>query len=188
MVELKAKKTLGKGEEAYIPIKQLIVTLRWTMNVDLDLMAFFKAKDGRTGGVFSDNYPGGSLGSLNDFPFIQLSGDEGVGDKGGENEEILRIARLDDLAEIYICTINYSAAISKTPSSFSKYDGGVIVLDDKGESIAVPLNSPEQGDVAVIAKIDNTSFLGARLINENRIVDLDTFAKVVPGSDQILNP
>jgi tellurite resistance protein TerA len=188
MVELKAKKTLDKGEGAYIPVKQLMVTLRWTMNIDLDLMAFYKAKDGRTGGVFSDNYPGGTLGELNSFPYIQLSGDEGVGGKGGDNEEILRIARLDDMNEVYICTINYDDAIKKVSSSFSNYDGGVIVLDDKGESVAVPLNSTEKGHVAIIAKIDNSSFIGARLINENKIIDLETFLKDVPGADQILNP
>ena len=50
--------------------------------------------------MFSDNYPGGTLGNLNGFPFIQLSGDAGVGAKGGDNEETLRIAKLDDLAEV----------------------------------------------------------------------------------------
>jgi len=46
-------------------------------------MAFYKTKDGRTGGVYSDNYAGGSLGDLNGFPYIELSGDEGVGAAGG---------------------------------------------------------------------------------------------------------
>jgi tellurite resistance protein TerA len=188
MVELKAKVTLNKsGEEAYISLKQLMVTLRWSMDVDLDLMAFYKAKDGRTGGVFSDNYPGGTLGNLNGFPFIQLSGDAGVGAKGGDNEETLRIAKLDDLAEVYICTLNYTDAIENRQSSFSSYDGGVIVLDDKGESIAVPLNSSDKGHVAIIAKIDNTGMMGAKLINQNKIVDLATFVGTVPGADQIAN-
>jgi tellurite resistance protein TerA len=186
MVELKAKVTLkNSGEEAYISLKQLMVTLRWTMNIDLDLMAFYKAKDGRTGGVFSDNYPGGSLGSLNGFPFIQLSGDAGLGGAGGDNEETIRIAKLDDMAEVYICTINYDDAIKNVASSFSNYDGGVIVLDDKGESVAVPLNSPDKGHVAIIVKIDNTSPMGAKLINQNKVVDLGTFASTIPGADQI---
>ena len=76
--------------------KQLKVSLIWTSAVDLDLMAFYKTKDGRTGGVYSNNYAGGSLGDLNQFPFIQLAGDEGVGALGGDNREDLRIANLDD--------------------------------------------------------------------------------------------
>jgi uncharacterized protein involved in tellurium resistance len=101
MVEIKAKVTLKKkGEEAYLSVKQLMVSLKWSANVDLDLMAFYKSKDNQVGGVFSDNYAGGSMGNLNSFPYIQLSGDAGVGATGGENEEILRITKLDDMAQI----------------------------------------------------------------------------------------
>lgn len=183
MADLKAKVTLKKkGEEAYVSVKQLMVTLKWTASVDLDLMAFYKTKDGKDGGVFSDNYPGGSLGSLNEFPFIQLSGDEGVGATGGDNEEVLRVTKLDDIAELYICTLNYTDASQKKDTSFSAYDGGITVIDDKGESIAVPLDSSEKGQVAIIAKIDNTGAMGAKLINENKIVDLGTFVSSVPGA------
>jgi len=188
MADLKAKITLtDKGSEAFISVKQLMVTLKWSANIDLDLMAFYKAKDGKTGAVFSDNYPGGYMGSLNVFPFIQLSGDAGVGAKGGDNEEVLRITKLDDTAELYIVTINYTDAIDKKDVAFNAYDGGIVIMDDKGESIAVPLNSSDKGHIAVIAKIDNTSPMGAKLINENRIMDLDTFEKAIPGSQMLLN-
>ena len=77
-----------KGASANLgAFKQLKVSLIWTSAVDLDLMAFYKTKDGRTGGVYSDNYAGGSLGDLNAFPFLQLSGDEGVGATGGANQD-----------------------------------------------------------------------------------------------------
>lgn len=188
MAELKAKVTLKtKGEEAYVSVKQLMVTLKWTAAVDLDLMAFYKTKDGRTGGVFSDNYPGGSMGSLNAFPFIQLSGDEGVGAKGGENEETLRIIKLDDMTEVYICTLNYTDASQKKDMSFNAYDGGVVVMDDKGESVAVPLNSTDRGHVAVIAKIDNTSPMGAKLINMNNVMDLTGFVSTIPGANLLVS-
>ncbi len=183
MVDLKAKVVLKtKGEEAHISVKQLMVTLKWTKDVDLDLMAFYKAKDGSTGAVFSDNYPGGTMGSLNSFPYIQLSGDAGVGAVGGDNEEALRITKLDDLAELYICTLNYTDASQKKESSFSEYDGGVVVTDDKGESVAVHLDSTDKGYIAIIAKIDNSSPIGAKMINENRIIDLATFAETIPGA------
>jgi uncharacterized protein involved in tellurium resistance len=188
MAELKAKLTLKKkGESAYISIKQLMVTLKWTANVDLDLMAFYRTKDNTTGAVFSDNYPGGTLGSLNDFPFIALSGDEGVGAKGGDNEEVLRITRLDHISEVYICTLNYTDASQNINSSFSSYDGGVVVMDDKGESIAIPLNSPEKGSVALIAKIDNTNPMGPRLINENKIMDLAGFVQNIPSANLLID-
>ena len=184
MAELKKKVTLkATGEEAYVSIKQLLISLKWSTAVDLDLVAFYKAKDGRTGGVFSDNYSGGSLGSLNSFPFIQLSGDAGVGAKGGENEEVVRITKLDDMLEVYICTLNYTDASEKKDVSFDAYDGNVTVMDDKGESIMIPLSAKEKGHVAIIARIDNSSPMGAKLINENRIVDLGTFIGTIPGAN-----
>ena len=187
MATLKPKVTLKtKGQEAYVSIKQLMVTLKWTAAVDLDLMAFYKAKDGRVGGVFSDNYAGGSLGALNAFPFIQLSGDEGVGATGGANEESLRITKLDDLAEVYLCTINFTDASQNQDSKFSKYDAQVTVVDDKGENVAVSLDSAVSGTVAVIAKIDNAGFMGAKFINENRILNMAEFQSTIPGA-KLLN-
>lgn len=187
MVELKAKIVLKKkGEAAYISLKQLVVTLKWTAEVDLDLMAFYQTKDGKKGGVFSDNYPNGNLGSLNQFPYIQLSGDEGIGATGGDNQEVLKVSQLDDLATLYICTINYTDASKHQNSSFSEYDGGITVMDEKGESIAVSLDSTTQGQVAVIAKIDNSNPMGPQLINENKIIDLRTFVNSIPGADLVV--
>ncbi len=56
-------------------------------------------------------------------------------------------------------------------------------MDEKGQTIEVPLNSPNRGHVAVIAKIDNTSPLGAKLINMNDIMDLPDFVGTVPGAE-----
>ncbi|MDY0091348.1 MAG: stress response protein [Candidatus Vecturithrix sp.] len=191
MATLKRKVTLTtKDEEAYVSVKQLMVSLKWTAAVDLDLMAFYKTKDGRTGGVFSDNYPGGDLGSLNSFPFIELSGDEGFDDNKestSENEEIIRITKLDDMAELYIVTINYDDAVDNKSSTFSNYDGSVTVTNDKGDAVEVLLNSRDKGHVAVICKIDNTSPMGAKLINKNDIMDLAKFAEAIPGAHLIVN-
>ncbi|MFX0132598.1 MAG: stress response protein [Candidatus Hodarchaeota archaeon] len=187
MAELRRKITLEKkGEEAYVSVKQLMVSLKWTADVDLDLMAFYRTKDGQVGGVFSDNYPGGTLGSLNTFPFIELSGDEGVGATGGDNEEVLRITKLDHLAELFIVTLNYTDAVEKRQSTFSDYDGSVNVMNDKGETVEVLLNSTDRGQVAVICKIDNSSPMGAKLINMNNIMDLGDFLGTVPGANLLV--
>lgn len=186
MATLKPKVTLKtKGQEAYVSVKQLMVTLQWTASVDLDLMAFYKTKDGRMGGIFSDNYAGGDMGSLNTFPFIQLSADAGVGATGGQNEEVIRITQLDDMAEVYICTINFTDASQGQESRFSKYDAQVTVVDDKGENVSVPLDSSQSGVVAVIAKIDNSGFMGAKLVNENRIMSMAEFQANIPGANQL---
>ncbi|MEM7018262.1 MAG: stress response protein [Pseudomonadota bacterium] len=172
-----------KGEEAYIALKQLVVKLKWKAAVDLDLMAFYKAKDGRTGGVYSANYAGGSQGDLNAFPYIQLSGDEGVGAQGGQSEEAIRISQLEEMETIYICALNFTDASGNQPSTFSQYDGVVELLDDQGKTVTVPLDASEAGTVAVIAKLDCSNFMGPRLINENRIINLNEFMAEMPGAD-----
>jgi len=183
MVDLKPKIILKKkGEEAFIALKQLMVKLQWTAGVDLDLMAFYQTKEGKVGAVFSNNYAGGSMGNLNSFPYIQLSGDAGVGATGGNNEETLRITKLDDLAQLYICTINFTFAKTKQNTAFNRYDARVLIVDDTGEAIAVPLDSETPGTVAIIAKIDNTGFMGPRLINENYVLDLPSFQETIPGA------
>jgi uncharacterized protein involved in tellurium resistance len=183
MAEIKAKVVLKqKGDEAFVPIKQLMVQLKWTKGVDLDLMAFYKSKDGQEGGVFSDQYPGGNRGDLNAFPFIQLDQDAGVGATGGENEETVRITKLDDISEVYLCALNYTDASAGKEVSFAEYDGHVMVIDDSGESFGVPLDSPDKGHVVVIAKLDNSSPMGAKLVNENSVMSLSDFFNNVPGA------
>ncbi len=186
MTELKKKVTLkAKGEEAYVSIKQLLISLKWSTAVDLDLVAFYKAKDGRVGGVFSDNYSGGSLGNLNSFPFVQLSGDAGVGAKGGESEETLRVTKLDELAELWICALNFTEAVAGRNTPFSGYNALVQLVDDKGEGVEAPLSSSEKGTVAIICLIDNKSPMGAKMVSHNRVVDMETFQREVPGATDL---
>jgi uncharacterized protein involved in tellurium resistance len=187
MSQLKQKLTLKtKGEHAPIAINQLQVVLQWHASVDLDLMAFFRTKNGQVGGVFSSNYPGGDLGSLTRFPFIQLSADAGVdAQEEGDNQEVLVIAQLDDLAEVYICTLNYTDAAAKRDSCFADYDGNVIVNDNHGHSVTIPLNATQKGQVAVIARIDHSGDSGngeAILRNENVVLDLGQFFQTIPGA------
>ncbi|MBF0538181.1 MAG: stress response protein, partial [Nitrospirae bacterium] len=103
-----------------------------------------------------------------------------------DKQEALRIAKLDDMAELYIITLNYTDASKKIDSAFNKYDGGIVITDDKGESFSVRLDSPEKGTVALIAKIDNTGAMGPKLINENRIMSLDTFVSTIPAGNLLI--
>ncbi|MBF0225101.1 MAG: stress response protein [Desulfobacterales bacterium] len=172
-----AKATIGS-------FKQLKVSLIWTSPVDLDLMAFYKTKDGKTGGIFSDNYAGGTLGDLNQFPYMQLSGDEGVGGGTGEKSEELRIIRLDDFEEVYICALNFTDATSGSNKVFADYDAKVKVMTDKGEDHTVTLDSKKSGSVAVICKLKG-GFIGTDLINDSEVMTFESFNKNVPGASNL---
>lgn len=174
-----------KGSDATIgAFKQLKVSLIWQSAVDLDLMAFYKTKDGRTGGVYSDNYSGGSLGDLNQFPFMQLSGDEGVGAVGGDNREELRITNLDEIEELNIVAINFTDASSSTDKVFADYDAVVEVMTDTGDNHTVALDSRQSGSVAVLCKFKN-EFLGASLVNNSEVLKFDQFRSSIPGASAL---
>ncbi|MBT9146853.1 MAG: hypothetical protein DDT32_00600 [Syntrophomonadaceae bacterium] len=174
-----------KGDKAVIgDSKQLKVSLVWTSAIDLDLMAFYKTKDGRVGGIYSDNYAGGSLGDLNRFPFMQLSGDEGVGDVGEDNREELRITKPDDFEELYIVALNFTAASSGSDKVFANYDARVEVVTDKGDSHSVALDSRQSGSVAVLCKF-TSDFLGISLVNNSDVMAFENFKSVVPGASAI---
>ncbi|HDN25794.1 MAG TPA: stress response protein [Thioploca sp.] len=173
-----------KGEQANLgAFKQLKVSLIWTSAVDLDLMAFYKTKDGQVGGVYSDNYAGGTLGDMNQFPFIELSGDEGIGAVGGDNREEMRIVKLDDFDELYICALNFTDA-SSGAKVFADYDARVEVITDRGESYKVSLDSRQSGPVAVICKFTG-GFISNSIVNDSEVMPLEQFKSKIPGASQL---
>ncbi len=194
MVEIKRKVVSleEKGAEGFIYVNlsregmlssgRLMINLNWTAKVDMDLMAFYRTKDGQAGGIFSDRYPGGSLGSIDNFPFIELSGDEGIGISTDQNDEVIYIGRLDHLAELYIVSLNYTDAVEKKLTPFKDYDGTAILLNDRGESAEIRLNSPDKGNVAVVCKIDNAGTMGAKLINMSEVMTFEEFVETIPGA------
>lgn len=153
-----------KGQSAQLGgIKQFMVSLKWTSAADFDLAAAYETKDGRKGMVYF-----GELGNLNDFPYMQLSGDEGVGDTGGENQEDMRVVKLDDMQKVYILCWDYGAVTGGTPARFSESDVKVTLMDDSGTSHDVKLDTGDAGNVAVVATIDNSSAMGASFENTSK--------------------
>lgn len=174
-----------KGSSAQIgAFKQLKVALIWTSAVDLDLMAFYKTKTGQTGGVYSDNYAGGSLGDLNTFPFIQLSGDEGVGATGGDNREEMRICNLDQVEELCICALNFTDASQGSNKVFADYDARVEVETDRGDIHVVSLDSRTPGTVAVLCKF-KSDFMGTELVNDSSVMSFNQFQSTIPGASAL---
>ncbi len=179
-MELKSKVVLKqKGDAGEFEIKQkgpkaIHARLSWTKAVDLDLHAFYKTKDGAFGHVyFADR------GYLDKAPFIMLDQDAGVGNTAGDNEENLRISRLDNLDAVLIAIniFKFLGFLSKG-ENFAKYDGRVTVTTDAGDNIEVPLISEEKGKWCIIAKIDNTG-PNPKLINVNQV------QKNEPGEDML---
>jgi len=189
-IEIKPKYELKDKETALLPaVKQLLVKLGWTSAVDLDLMAFWETKAGEKGGVFTAEISGDikTLGSLDQFPFMQLSGDAGVGkEEEGEEEEELRITKLDDIQKLYLVALNYDAAKEKDlNASFADYNGHIRIVDDEGNNFDIPLESQEKGTVALVATIENTA-TGAKLKREDTVMSFVQFVQNTPGAMELV--
>jgi tellurite resistance protein TerA len=163
-----------KGSEANVGgFKQLMVSMKWTTAADFDLAAAYEDKQGKQGLVYF-----GELGDLNAFPFMQLSGDEGVGDTGGDNEETMRITKLEDMKYVWLLCWDYGKVQEGAPARFKESDVSMTVMDDQGTSHKVDLDTGDMGNVALIATIDNSSAIGAKLINSSKAGTLKGLKKL----------
>lgn len=153
-----------KGSEANVgDFKQLMVSMKWTTAADFDLAAAYESKDGKLGVCYF-----GDTGNLNSFPFMQLSGDEGIGDTGGDNEETMRITKLDDMKYVWILCWDYGKVETGSPARFKDSDVTLSVMDDTGTSHNVELDTGDMGNVALLATIDNSSPVGTKLVNSSK--------------------
>jgi len=153
-----------KGSSANVGgFKQLMITMKWTTAADFDLAAAYETKDGKQGLVYF-----GELGNLNIFPFMQLSGDEGVGDTGGDNEEIMRVTKLEEMKYVWLLCWDYGKVQDGSPARFKESDVTLSVMDDGGSTHNITLDTGDLGNVALLATIDNSSPVGAKLINTSK--------------------
>jgi tellurite resistance protein TerA len=187
-IQLRPKVTLRRKQAADITpsFKKMIVKLDWSSDVDLDLMVFYMTKSGESGGVFSSLLGvDGSGGSLESMPFIEHGGDT-LGGNSDEKVETIKIASVENMLEVYVVVLNYEDAADNKTANFAQYGGQVSIKTDSGDNLEVPLESTEIGHVAVICKIDNSTGKPS-LINENRVLSLNSFIKEIPGAKLLLS-
>jgi uncharacterized protein involved in tellurium resistance len=80
-----------------------MVSLRWSSAIDFDLGALYEARDGREGFLYYDE-----LGKLNEYPFIEHSGDDGDDEKDDDCEEAMRITKLDQMKFVWFFLLGLS--------------------------------------------------------------------------------
>lgn len=168
-------KQKGDSTEIAKKLNKIQVQMTWTTGVDLDLHAFYRTKTNKTGQVYFAN-----KGKAEQFPFIALDKDAGVGNTSGKNEENLVITSLEQMDLILIATniFRFFGFLSKG-DNFARYDGNVSLKTDAGDNIEVPLTSNEIGKWCIIAAIDNSNPNLPKVININRVQtsepDITTF-------------
>jgi tellurite resistance protein TerA len=132
---------------------QIKVRMTWHSGVDLDLHAFYRLKDGRTGHVYF-----GDKGSLKASPWIALDQDAAVDRRAGDHEEILTIAKIDAVHTVLFAAniFTLGGLLGFGNENFARYDG-VVTVSTGDQDIVAALASTEPGRWAVIAQIDNSS-------------------------------
>lgn len=188
-VTLRRKVTLKRKETvAFTFSGKLKVQLLWNSPTDLDLCLFFKTKSGEEGGVFSDGFRNrkSDLGSDTSFPFILHKGDmPEPGDESGSIEKIF-VYELTDIAEAYVCVLNYNAAVDGRDVTFSEEGGRVQLQSDSGDYLEVLADSTTPGAVYWVATILNRDGDFA-LREEGKVLDLGAAFDEIPGFKLICN-
>jgi len=189
-VTLKPKVVLKrKGEAAPFTFNERMqIELVWSSNTDLDLCLFWKTKDGKEGGVFSNEYNQNvkDLGSLDEFPFIKHSGDEKAPRPGGESYEQIKVKNIDALSELYVVVLNYEAAIENQNVTFNEHNGRMEITTDTGDNFDVPVDDSRAGHVYLVCKIENID-ADKKAINKGDVLSLGQAFSQIPGFKLICN-
>lgn len=189
-VTLKPKVTLRKkGQTAPFTFNErLQIEMVWSTETDLDLCVFWRTKDGQEGGVFSDEYRQNKddMGTLDKFPFILHYGDEKQPRPGGESNEQIRVKSIETLSELYVCVVNYDAAIGNKNVTFHEHKGHVEITTDTGDNFEVPVDDERTGHVYIVCKIENSD-AGKNAINKGDVITLGEAFSQIPGFNLICN-
>lgn len=184
-IKIRPKIQIAEKQQAGFTFNQrIIVTLDWATGTDLDLCIFFRTKDGKDYGVFSNEYRGrkSDLGSLEKFPFIEHSGDEKEPSPGAASSEEIKIAKLDEIESAYIVVVNYTAAKKEEAVTFSEHSGKLVLRSDNEDQSDLEINvdSSDEGQVYYVGKIskDENSYI---LSNECKVMFLGDAFDEIPG-------
>jgi hypothetical protein len=184
-IKIRPKIQIARKQQAGFSFNErIIVSLGWATETDLDLCIFFKTKDGKEGGVFSNEYRGrkSDLGVLDKFPFIAHSGDKKEPIPGAVSSEEIKIAKLDDIESAYILVVNYTAAANEEAVTFSEHSGKVVLRSDTEDQADLEINvdSSDEGQVYYVGKIskDGNAYV---LSNECKVMFLGDAFDEIPG-------
>lgn len=142
------KVSLQKGKTG---LGEILVNLNWnttaskgflarlfTSGIDLDLGCLFELKDGRKGAVQA---LGNAFGSLNNFPYVSLDGDDRTGQvTTGEN---LRINgnKISEIKRVLVYTFIYEGV-----SNWRQADATVTIKYPNAEDIVVKMDDFDSKD------------------------------------------
>lgn len=170
-------------------LNSLNISLMWSKDDDLDLMIFYKTKDGSMGSVYSENIPGGSFGDLDEFPFISC-GESGLDDSSEDNisYEKMSISDFSQFDKIFFVVTNYAEIILKKDIKFNEYQAVLKISprysSDKKNAYLIKVTSEERGDFLVIGEIEVSDSI-LMLKNTNQVMTFEELVRTIPGTNKL---
>lgn len=158
------------------------VYINWTVPVDLDLCVFFTTADGRTGGVFSDEFRQdvNDLGQLADYPYMLHHGDEKEPMPGQRGVERVTISDLARFATVDVVVINYDDAIDLLDVDYRDNAGHCdIVIGSRTHTI--PSAPDGKGQAYHVARITRQADGNYLLTPVNTVLTLRQAYDTIPG-------
>ncbi|OUD11734.1 hypothetical protein TPSD3_16935 [Thioflexithrix psekupsensis] len=148
-----------QGEDVPLPNQPLNIALRWSGAADFDLAAAYQTHEDQRGLVYF-----GDLGKRDEFPYIRLTQDQGVGDKQGHYQEIIHISQFSTMKYIWFFCWDYHRAQNGEAARFTE---GELSLHISNPQWQLDLFLPESpnSNVCCIALLDNTRMDEPRLLN-----------------------
>lgn len=167
----------GKGQTAELDtITSLRAVIKWSVAADFDLGALIRLKSGGEDFIYF-----GNKGDLNKSPFVKLDKDAGVRDTAGDNSESLKVAKLDDIKELHLFVWDFGQVTQGLKARFEGSDLKITITDNTNASFEAPLATSDVANVVLLATIDNSSPIGAKLTNVSKAATLKGFT----NSDQL---
>lgn len=175
------------GESAILPIENLILltsSLIWKKDDDLNVLIFYKTKEGKSGYVYSEELLNGFSGNVKEFPYISC-GESGVDDLDPSVFfEKMLLSKIEDYSEIYFVIVNYAEFILSRNVVFNDYEGilkiSVEYINEKNNYV-VKISCEDLGEFLLLAKIEfinNMYFIK----NENKVMTFKEFIDNIPDA------
>jgi len=170
-------------------LNNIKLSLMWSKDDDLDLMIFYKTKEGETGSVYSENIPGGDYGDLDKFPYISC-GESGFDD---DSEDIISYEKMyindfSPFEKIFLVVTNYAELVLKKQIKFNEYQAVLKISpsysSDKKNAYLIKVSSEERGDFLVVGEIEVSENM-LMLKNTNHVMTFEELLKTIPGTNKL---
>ena len=169
----------------------LKIKLVWDSCANLDLCAFFLAKDVTVGGVFPSDYNNRreASGSLNTFPYMLYIEECDYYDEDiDKNQDQIWITNLFQIDKVCFIAIDYDAAINEIDAKFSEDKAKLLINNELKTIFQTELYSSSKGCVySIYSTVNETDGLYICNHNDNLVMDLATAFGLIPGFSTICN-